>query len=89
MSYTDFTYSDLKLSAPTVTEKLTATVTVTNSGKTADKEVVQVYLSAPTNKLDKPTIELKAFAKTGLLKLGEYQTFTLIISYALYSIPMR
>ncbi len=80
LSYTDFTYSDLKLSSPVFTDKQTATVTVTNSGKTAGKEVVQLYISAPTGKLDKPSAELKAFAKTGILKPGESQTVTFTIS---------
>ncbi|MCU0398598.1 MAG: glycoside hydrolase family 3 C-terminal domain-containing protein [Cyclobacteriaceae bacterium] len=67
LSYTGFTYSNLTLSSTTMKDKLTATVTVTNSGSTAGKEVVQLYLSAPTNKMDKPLVELKAFAKTKLL----------------------
>jgi len=80
LSYTEFTYSDLKLSSATFTDKLTATVTVTNSGKTEGKEVVQLYISAPTSKLDKPSTELKAFAKTKVLKPGELQTFTFTLS---------
>ncbi len=80
LSYTDFTYSDLKLSSPSLTDKLTASVTVTNSGKVSGKEVVQLYISAPFNKLDKPATELKGFAKTGLLKPGESQTFTFTIT---------
>jgi len=80
LSYSDFTYSDLKLSSPSFTDKLTASVTVTNSGKTAGKEVVQLYISAPTNTLHKPAAELKGFAKTGLLKPGESQTFTFTIT---------
>lgn len=80
LSYTDFTFSDLTLSSPNFTDKLTATVTVTNSGKTAGREVVQLYVSAPVNKLDKPAIELKGFAKTGMLKPGESQTFTFALA---------
>jgi beta-glucosidase len=80
LSYTDFTYSDLKLSSPTFTDKVTTTVTVTNSGKIPGKEVVQLYVSAPTSKLDKPATELKGFAKTGLLKPGESQTFTFALT---------
>jgi beta-glucosidase len=80
LSYTDFTYSDLKLSSPSLMDKITASITVTNSGKTAGKEVVQLYISATAGKLDKPATELKAFAKSGLLKPGESQTFTFTIT---------
>ena len=47
LSYTNFTYSNLKLSSSTFTNKLTATVTITNTGKVAGKEVAELYLSAP------------------------------------------
>ncbi len=73
MSYTTFDYADLKLSSATFSSKMKVTVTVKNSGKVAGKEVVQLYLSAPSTEIDKPEKELKGFAKTKLLKPGESQ----------------
>ena len=80
LSYTNFTYSDLKLSAKRFDGSLTATVTITNTGKAPGKEVVEVYLSAPTRKLDKPVLELKAFAKTNLLQPGQTQTMSFTLT---------
>ncbi len=79
LSYTTFHYDNLKLSSNTFRDKVTASVSVTNTGKVPGKEVVQLYLSAPQQKLKKPSVELKGFAKTRLLKPGESQTvsFTL------------
>lgn len=82
LSYTGFSYSDGKLSAPVFSNSISATVTVTNTGNTAGKEAVQLYLSAPMGKLDKPAEELKAFAKTGLLKPGESQTLSFTLTPA-------
>ncbi|WP_440134083.1 glycoside hydrolase family 3 N-terminal domain-containing protein [Chitinophaga sancti] len=72
-SYTTFAYSDLKVDK----DKLTVAVTVKNTGKVAGKEVVQLYLAAPHNTIDKPAAELKAFAKTKVLKPGEREVLTL------------
>lgn len=79
MSYTTFEYSNLKLSSTKFSGKLTLTVDVKNTGKTTGKEVVQLYLSAPAKKLDKPVSELKGFGKTRLLQPGETQTITLAL----------
>ncbi len=73
MSYTTFDYSDLKLSSDTFSSKMDVSVNVTNTGKVEGKEIAQLYLSAPAAVIDKPTQELKGFAKTKLLQPGESQ----------------
>ena len=74
LSYTQFEMKKLK--APTkFSKKLSLSVEVTNVGEVAGKEVVQVYLSAPAKSMDKPALELKAFAKTELLSPKQSQTF--------------
>ncbi|MDP2337038.1 MAG: glycoside hydrolase family 3 C-terminal domain-containing protein [Bacteroidota bacterium] len=73
LSYTSFEYSDLKLSSPSFSGKMTVNVTVKNSGKLPGKEVVQLYLSAPNTEIEKPIQELKGYAKTKLLQPGESQ----------------
>ena len=82
LSYTQFKFSDLSLSAPILNGAIQASVTITNTGTVAGKEVAELYISAPTNKLDKPTSELKAFAKTGLLAPGASQKISFTITAA-------
>jgi beta-glucosidase len=74
LSYTTFSISNMKLSNNRFESPLTISATVENTGKLPGKEVVQLYVSAPANRLKKPRNELKAFAKTKLLKPGESET---------------
>lgn len=80
LSYTTFNYTNLKLSSAAFNGKLGVTCTVTNTGKLPGKEVAELYLTAPAVKLDKPAIELKAFAKTHLLKPGQSETINFEIN---------
>nr|WP_314472992.1 glycoside hydrolase family 3 N-terminal domain-containing protein [uncultured Capnocytophaga sp.] len=79
LSYTQFEMKKLK--APTkFSKKLSLSVEVTNVGEVAGKEVVQVYLSAPAKSMDKPALELKAFAKTELLSPKQSQTLSFTLT---------
>ncbi|MCK4990166.1 MAG: fibronectin type III-like domain-contianing protein, partial [Bacteroidales bacterium] len=73
MSYTSFDYSDLELSSNSFSSKMQVTVVVKNTGNVAGKEIVQLYLAAPSTVIEKPVQELKGFAKTELLQPGESQ----------------
>jgi beta-glucosidase len=79
LSYTTFKISDVQVSSKNFKGRITIKATVKNTGKVAGKEVVQVYVSAPAQNIDKPAQELRAFAKTGLLAPGQSQflVFTL------------
>ncbi len=68
LSYTRFEYSKpvVEIDGGTVRAK----ITVKNVGDVPGKEAVQLYVSAPAGKLDKPVKELKAYAKTGRLAPG-------------------
>ena len=79
LSYTTFEYSDLKLSSSDFNGKITVSVNVKNTGPVAGKEVVQLYLSAPTQAIDKPVYELKGFVKTDLLQPQESQRVEMVL----------
>ncbi|MDA3901513.1 MAG: glycoside hydrolase family 3 C-terminal domain-containing protein [Spirochaetes bacterium] len=68
LSYTDFAYSDLNISASEINTDETVTVTckVRNSGKVAGKEIVQIYVSDVESTVYRPKQELKGFAKVML-----------------------
>lgn len=80
LSYTKFNYSDVKVTeGKKFDDEVQVTATVKNTGKTAGREAVQLYVHAPDGKLEKPELELKDFGKTEELQPGEKQelTFTL------------
>ena len=70
LSYTSFAYSDLKVTADSVT------LTVTNTGVRDGAEIVQVYIAKPGAEIFRPAQELKAFARVPLAA-GESRTVTL------------
>lgn len=72
LSYTDFSLSDVSLSAGTLKPgaTLTASVTVKNTGKRAGETVVQLYIQDVTASLSRPVKELKNFQKL-MLQPGE------------------
>ena len=77
LSYTTFSYNDVK--AADNGSNISVSVTVTNTGKRPGKEVAEVYVTAPKGAIEKPAQELKAFAKTRTLQPGESQTLTMNI----------
>lgn len=78
LSYTDFEYTNLALSAPKLKEggSLTARVTLKNTGALTGKEVVQLYVAPPTDGMFRPVRELRAYAKVELAP-GESKTVEL------------
>lgn len=72
LSYTTFSYSDVQLSQSQMkpTEKITATVTVTNTGNYDGEEVVQLYIRDMVASVTQPVKKLKGFQKI-FLKKGE------------------
>jgi beta-glucosidase len=77
LSYTTFQYGEVSLSAPEMpmNGKVTARVTVTNSGRKDGKEVVQLYIHDVFSTSTRPVKELRGFKKI-FLKAGESREIT-------------
>jgi beta-glucosidase len=80
LSYTEFTYGDAKVSKSSVKAgaDVSVSVDVTNTGKVAGKEVVQLYIGDEQSSLERPVKELKGFSKIAL-EPGETKTVTFSI----------
>ncbi|MFV0468021.1 MAG: beta-glucosidase BglX [Dysgonomonas sp.] len=81
LSYTQFSYSDVSLSSKEISTQgdLTASITVTNTGKVEGKEVVQLYIRDLVGSVTRPVKELKGFEKISL-KPGESKTVSFKIT---------
>ena len=75
LSYTEFTYANLKVSREKLTDRDTVTVSVdvTNSGSRTGSEVVQLYVADQESSVIRPSQELKGFARVSL-NPGETRT---------------
>lgn len=82
LSYTTFDYSDLQASYEGETDRFAITVTITNTGSLAGKEIVQVYAQSPytqydiDNGIEKASAVLCGFGKTQVLEPGKSETIT-------------
>ncbi|MFC2110802.1 glycoside hydrolase family 3 C-terminal domain-containing protein, partial [Bacteroidota bacterium] len=81
LSYGNFEYADIKVSNSEITPntEITASVTVTNTGKVKAKEVVQMYLKDEIGSVTRPDKELKGFEKIELAP-GESKTVSFTIT---------
>jgi len=87
LSYTTFAMSDMQVSkgGDGQDTEYTVTVTVTNTGDTAGKKAVQVYVQKPytdydrQHQIEKAAVELAGYGKTALLAPGESETVTVKI----------
>ena len=68
LSYTEFSYGNLQIEKDSVkdTETVKVRVDVTNTGKTAGKEIVQLYVGEKNAPVPRPVKELKGFRKISL-----------------------
>lgn len=86
LSYTTFAYSNARVSAAKFkdVEGLMVTVDVTNTGKLAGKEIVQVYVHDQKSGLVRPQKELKGFAKVEL-QPGETQAVSISLDFRAFA----
>jgi beta-glucosidase len=80
LSYTTFEYANLRTSAPELAAdgQLVVSVDVTNTGRRAGDEVVQLYVRHVRSQVHRPKKELKGFARV-TLQPGETRTVSLVL----------
>jgi beta-glucosidase len=81
LSYTNFEYSDLQLNKTDLkgNDMLVATISVTNTGKFAGEETVQLYIGDPVASVTRAVKELKGFQKI-MLQPNEKKTVSFTIT---------
>ena len=77
LSYTEFGYENMEINM--AEGVINISVSVKNTGTVAGKEAVEIYVSKPDSKIDRPVRELKSFAKTPLLNGGDIALLTFSI----------
>ena len=86
LSYTTFLLGDFSAIYDASSDEFELSVAVTNTGDVAGKKTVQAYLQSPytdydrENGVEKASVELVGYAKTGLLQPGESQTLTIPVA---------
>lgn len=93
LSYTTFSYNNLKLSANKykVDETITVNVDITNTGEYAGTEIVQLYVQDKVGSVTRPVKELKGFQRISL-QTGETKTVTFnlpVSELAFWNIDMK
>ena len=84
LSYTDFDWSDFSVKETDTTYDLS--VTVTNSGEVAGKDIVQIYMQSPYTDYDKeyaiekPSVKLVGSTKTAIIEAGKSETVTVSVA---------
>lgn len=93
LSYTTFAYSNLTVDKERMkdTDVMKVSVDVTNTGKMAGKEIVQLYVADQESAVIRPLKELKGFEKIALAP-GETKTVTFTLdkrAFAFYSVKLQ
>ena len=85
LSYTTFDYSNMTVRYDAAADQYVVNVKVTNTGKVAGKETVQIYAQSPytqydkDNLVEKASVQLCGFGKTAVLEPGASETVTILV----------